>query len=260
MPKPLEALCFGRMRGLKIIARWGWIGALLGILYPAVAQNLLTNGDFDSGDTGFTKAGMTGGAVYTGTLAQLQYTVTNSPAVANTANPAYGPNAAHTTGAGAKVYVTKGANANGTATVVWSQTITGISAGRYTFSGYAASASSANAPTFKLTVAQGTATSGSFTTINSGNFTPPTNTSASNNWGFFAYGFNISGYTGSLVFTLTMTTTTTANTTTRANAIAWDDFVLTAPEPSTWAAVGFLSLVAGDLVLRRFRRARACRR
>ncbi len=242
------------MRGLMIMARWAWIGALLGILYPAVAQNLLVNGNFNSGDTGFTHTGLTGGASYTGTLAQLQYSVTNSPAVANTASPAYGPNAAHTTGVGAKVYVTKGGNANNTTTTVWSETITGITSGRYTFSGYAASASSANAPTYKLTVTQGTAISGTFTSVNTGNVTPPTNTSASNNWGLFELGFNTTGYTGSLVFTITMTTTTTANTSTRANAIAWDDFVLTAPEPSTWAAAGFLTLVAGELVWRRYRR------
>ncbi len=242
------------MRSLKIMVRWAWIGALLGILFPAVAQNLLTNGNFDSGDTGFTHVGMTGGVTYSGTLTALKYTVTNSPTLANTASPAYGPSANHTTGAGTKVYVTRGSNATATTTTVWAETISGITPGRYTFSGYAASASSANAPTIKLTVTQGTAISGTFTSVNTGTVTPPTNTAASNNWGLFEIGFNTTGYTGSLVFTITMTTTAASNTTTRANAIAWDDFVLTSPEPSTWAAVGILLLVAGEVAWRRLRR------
>ena len=234
------------MRGLKIMVRWAWFGALLGFFFPAVAQNLLTNGNFDSGDTGFSATGMTGGVTYSGTLTALKYTVTNSPTLANTASPAYGPSANHTTGVGTKVYVTRGSNATATTTTVWSETISGITSGRYTFSGYAASASSANAPTIKLTVTQGTAISGTFTAVNTGTVTPPTNTSVSNNWGLFEIGFNTTGYTGSLVFTITMTTTAASNTTTRANAIAWDDFLLTSPEPSTWAAVGFLSLVVGE--------------
>jgi hypothetical protein len=123
------------------------------------------------------------------------------------------------------MFITRGANGNNTVTALWVDTITSTAATRYTFSGYAAvptSLTPARTPAFKLVV-----TGPGFT--QTFNFASPTTS-----WGLFEVGFQYTGSSGTVTYTLSMINGSSGKN--QADAISWDDFTLTAPEPSTYAA------------------------
>ena len=210
---------------------WFGVPLLLGLSHPVVAQNLLTNGDFETGNTtGFTTALALDNS---GQIAA--YSSYDIRTTAATAGTGWGPSADHTTGLGTDLFITRGANGNNTVTALWVATISSTTSTRYTFSGYAAVPTSLTAnqtPKFKLVVTGGGGFNQTF------NFASPTTS-----WGLFEVVFLYTGNSGNVTYTLSMINGSSGNG--QADAISWDDFVLTAPEPSTYAAgVALVGIVA----------------
>jgi len=214
------------------IARIGWLlGIWVQLLFPAVAQNLLTNGDFETGTvSGFSTALTLDNSGQIGSYSSYDLRTT-----ASTAGTGWGPAADHTAGAGQYMFITRGANGNNTVTAVWSGSVSQTNGGRYTFSGWASvptSLTAAQTPKFRLTIAGGGGFSATY------NFSSPTTS-----WGAFWAGYNYTGTSGSVTYTLSVVNGSSGNN--QANAISWDDLLLTAPEPSTYAAGVALAGVVG---------------
>jgi hypothetical protein len=103
---------------------------VIGITVPASAQNLLVNGNFSAGNSGFTTAFQD----YSGSLLPAgSYSVVANPEFANIYAASFGD---HTTGSGLMLAVNN--NANSTA-VVWGETVSVNSGTAYQFSGWGAS-------------------------------------------------------------------------------------------------------------------------
>lgn len=106
------------------------LALIMGITVSASAQNLLVNGDFSVGNSGFTTAFQD----YSGSLLPAgSYSVVANPEFANIYAASFGD---HTTGSGLMLAVNN--NANSTA-VVWSETVNVNSGTSYQFSGWGAS-------------------------------------------------------------------------------------------------------------------------
>ncbi len=105
----------------------------------AASGNLITNGDFSAGATGFTTG-------YTNATLQLggNFQVHTSPATALGAYPSFQDFGDHTTGTGL-MFIANGALAADT--TVWSQTITVKANAKYRFSFFATSIDNAISPT-----------------------------------------------------------------------------------------------------------------
>ena len=201
----------------------------LGVCLPVAAQNLLTNGNFETGTvSGFTTALS---QVTPGALSNSSYDIRTTAAAAGTS---WGPSADHTTGSGQYMFITRGANGNNTVTAVWSATVSSTTATRYTFSGYAAIPTSTTAnqtPSIRLVVT-GTGFTQTF------NFAKP-----STAWGLFEAGFQYTGSSGTVTYTLSIVNGSSGLG--QPDAISWDDFLISAPEPSTYAAgVALAGIVA----------------
>ncbi len=213
------------------IARIGWLlGIWMQLHFPAVAQNLLTNGDFETGTVSGFSTTLT--LDNTGTMSYGTYRLATSAAAAGTG---WVPTADHTTGSGQYMYITRGTNGSNTVTPVWSATVSQTNGGRYTFSGWAAvptSLTAARTPTFRLTISGAGGFSATY------NFSSPTTA-----WGAFWVGYDYTGTSGNVTYTLSMVNGSSGNN--QANAISWDDFLLTAPEPSTYVAGVALAGVVG---------------
>ena len=207
---------------------WCWAFLPLGVCLPAAAQNLLTNGNFETGDgTGVTNSALTNGRDNSGVIGS--YLAWDVRADASTAGTGWtGPTSDHTPGTGQYQYITRGSSVKNRTTIVWQEAVGGASSGhRYTFTGYASipkTPGSNQSPTFKLTVSATGFTTQTFT------FATPSVAS----WTVFQYGFNYNG-TGSTI-TYALSLITGSSNTSGDNTISWDDFTLTAPEPSTYAA------------------------
>jgi hypothetical protein len=187
----------------------------------AGAQSLLTNGDFEAGTvSGFST---TLALDATGTMSYGTYDFRTTAATAGTG---WVPTADHTTGAGTKMYITRGANGNNTITPVWSVTLNSVVQNQtMSFSGYAARVSNltpaSRNPTFQLVSSDGTFT-------HTDTFASPGTA-----WTFFSTQFLYTGSSSALTFTLSIVNGSSGNG--RDDAIVWDDFVLF-PETSTMAA------------------------
>ncbi|MBT2557153.1 cadherin-like domain-containing protein [Hymenobacter sp. ISL-91] len=144
-----------------------WLLLLLVVLpgIPAGAQNLITNPDFQSGNTGFT-SGYTYVSNPNGNSGTGRYTIV---ARANTLNDNFGDFPDHTTGTTGLYLVANGANgAGGAAIRIWEQTVTGLTPNlNYQFSFWLLNASSANKARIQV-VANGVDIGTGFTNPNDG--------------------------------------------------------------------------------------------
>lgn len=221
---------------------------LLGFISPAAAQNLLTNGDFETGTVSGFSTALT--VDNTTTLSYSTYRFTTDASSGGTGWTS--PTSDHTPGAGTKMFLTRGANGNNTSTAVWSATATAVANNFYSFSGAAAFVTTLDTgtqkPTFKLVVTDVPA-SGTFT--QTFNFTAP-----GTSWGAFLANFTYTGNKSTLTYTISIVNGSSGNN--RQDALAWDDFYLTAPEPSTYAAGFALSGLVVWQWVRRRRRADTC--
>jgi hypothetical protein len=155
---------------------------------------------------------------------------------AATAGTGWVPTADHTTGAGTRMYITRGANGNNTLTPVWSVTLDSVVQNQtMSFSGYAARVSNQSPgsrnPTFQLVSSDGTFT-------HTDTFASPGTA-----WTFFSSNFLYTGGSSTLTFTLSIINGSSGNG--RDDAIAWDDFVLF-PETSTMAAGISVAVIVGS--------------
>ena len=216
--------------------RWCWALLPLGVFLPATAQNLLTNGNFETGDgTGFSNSALTAGRDTLGQIgSRLSWDVRTD---ASTAGPSWLPTSDHTPGSGAGaqyMYISRASGTKNATTDVWAETITSTTNTRYTFTGFASiptTPGSNQSPVFKLVVT-GTGFSQTF------NFSTP-----ATSWGAFQAGFQYTGSGTSVTYTLSIING--SSNTAGDNTISWDDFTLTAPEPSTYAAgVALVGIVA----------------
>lgn len=102
--------------------------ALLPVAGTAFAQNLLENGDFQSGNTGFSSQ-----YEYVHTLTEGSYCITPSPVYCDEAASDFGD---HTTGYGEMMVVEASLEPN---TIVWSETVPTRLGQTYSFSGWTTS-------------------------------------------------------------------------------------------------------------------------
>jgi hypothetical protein len=201
----------------------------------ARAGNLLINGDFSAGNTGFT-SGYT--LVPNGTFTRLgDYGVINNPATAFTNG--YASFGDHTTGTGLMMF---GDGTSGT-TPFWTETVTVSPDTSYTFTGWATAATTNNPAILRLT-ANGTPIGTDF----------PINATTPGLWQEFSDSLK-TGSTTSLTLTISDVNPTPL---VRGNDFAIDDlfFGTAVPEPSslTLAVVGTL----GIIISTRLRRTTRC--
>jgi|GEM_PF-2513467 len=127
--------------------------ALLGVL-PTHATNLLTNGDFESGNTGFTTD-----------LEFWPYTIATDPGMGDMGERKYVVNTDcssihsafasfydHTMGTGSGLYLTGNASTSSATNIVWSQTVTVTAYTDYLFSFWLANVYAANPASLQLQV------------------------------------------------------------------------------------------------------------
>jgi hypothetical protein len=212
---------------LKTMALRAWIGALLGFLFPAVAQNLLTNGDFETGTASGWTTALTQYAG-TGSMPALNYKVSTSAANALTGTS---PTSDHTPGSGQYMFSARGAAANSTTTIVAQQAVTVANGKFYTFVGFAAdSAVVGGNNKWSYTLAYSDVPAG-------GSFTnKATFTSMATSWTAFLVNFTYTGSKTSLTLYLEITTGSTGSG--QNNMVSFDDLDFKAPEPATWGAIG----------------------
>lgn len=114
----------------RVAVRTLWFASMLSAAGVLHAQNLLVNGDFEAGATGFSSDYVLSG----NNTSEGQYTVTNTP---STFNSAFFNGGDHTTGTG-KMMVVNGATSGSPA--VWRQTISIMGMVTYNFRGYISTA------------------------------------------------------------------------------------------------------------------------
>ncbi len=99
--------------------------ACLALATTALGQNLVVNGDFEAGNTGFTTEYTYLDPANTGTWTlgpEYMYTVSTNPNSYHSSWTSFGD---HTTGTG-KMMIVNGSSDGGDAEVVWAQTVTGL--------------------------------------------------------------------------------------------------------------------------------------
>lgn len=210
---------------IRLIKGFALVGAAVVAAMPAFAANLVTNGNFDAGNTGFTSdyAYSPGGNGTEG-----QYTVRSNPFPWNGAFASFGD---HTSGAG-QMLVVNGSPTAGA--VVWRSGIIGItSSTSYFFEAFVANVCCAgggiNPPNLTFSVS-----------LNGGALQPLNTLSVPadpvGNWIGLSNSFNSGGATTAQLFLIN------ANTIRQGNDFAVDDINLDTrsivnpvPEPSTWA-------------------------
>ncbi len=218
-------------RTMKIAA--GGLALLALSQGAAVAQNLITNGDFTSGNTGFTT-----GYNYSSSLSsggegagEGNYYVTTNPNNTQSGFSSFGD---HTTGSGNMMVINGSTVASKT---LWQDTVS-VTAGRnFTFSLWMASAVAGTPATLQVYINNALQTT---------TFTAP---SGAGTWQQFSLNWSSTG-TNSATIRLV-----DSNTTVGGNDFAIDDIRLV-PEPSTYAAGAFL-VGAGFFAWRRHRHAAA---
>lgn len=205
----------------------------------ALGQNLLTNGDFSSGNTGFTS----GYTYATGSSAlsaggegsgEGNYAITTSPNNVHSGLANYGD---HTTGSGKMMVINGSGNASN---IIWEENVTslavgGVTGSTYTFSGWISSAIATSAATLQVTI--NGANVGSVITA----------PAAAGVWQQFTVTWTRGAATSADI------RLTDTNTAANGNDFALDDLRLV-PEPSTYAAGIFLA-GAGFLAWRKSRQA-----
>ncbi|OYX79082.1 MAG: hypothetical protein B7Y82_02720 [Sphingomonadales bacterium 32-65-25] len=227
---------------MRILTSLAVAAAALGAL-PAAAANLVTNGDFEAGNTGFTSA-----YAYTpgGNSTEGQYTVRSNPFPWNSAFLSRGD---HTSGTGL-MYVGNGAPNLGD--IVWQSSTIAISANtNYFFEAFAMNVccsfvlpgNSDPNFTFRISLNGGAATDLATLTI-------PANQAGT--WFGLSTNFN-SGAATSVQLSLI-----NANTVRAGNDFAVDDISLSTrsivngvPEPASWAMLTLGFSAVGGLMRRR---------
>lgn len=217
-----------------------WILPVL-LASSASATNLLTNGDFESGNTGFS----TGYSLTSGCTGPGTYEIVTNP---NTTCGTFASYGDHTSGSGNMMLVDGNTNAvpyYGTNGTVWSETVTGLSTSTlYTFTGWVTSADAPN-PAVLALFANGTQVGS--------NFDAPS--SAGLPWVEWTQGFT----PGTPSITLSIQDVN-PNPLTAGDDFALDDLDLEAPSTGTpepasllLAGAGFAALIARRLTSRRSR-------
>ncbi len=209
--------------------------ALLGLCQvAAMAQNLIVNGDFSSGNTGFTS-----GYSYSSSLSsggdggggEGNYYVSTNP---NTTHSGFSSFGDHTTGSGNMMVVNGSTVASKS---LWQETVS-VTAGRnFTFSLWMASAVAGTPAVLQVYINN---------TLQTTTFTAP---SSAATWQQFSLNWTSTG-TNSATIRLV-----DSNTVAGGNDFAIDDIRLV-PEPGTYAAGAFL-VGAGFFAWRRSRQAAA---
>lgn len=196
------------------------------VAVPVNAQNLIVNGDFESGNTGFSSA-------YTfvvSNTAVKEYGIVTDPIAWNPFFSVSYPD--HTPG-GVNMLVANGDTGGG---VVWSQTVSVLPGGTYNFSGWASPAYFANKATLAFFV----------NGVSIGSL--PLSATSEGTWTLFSASWS-SGASTSAVLTITDLVLASDG-----NDFTLDDLSFTAvaaPEPGVLALMSIL-LPAGYLTRRRF--------
>ena len=221
-------------------------GALCLIGGQLRAANLLTNGSFESGDTGFSTDylnyfnGTTSPNTYT---AGGSYTVGTNPANNSVSSDAWANIGDHTTGTGNMLEV----DADTAGNRFWYESVTVVPNTTYTFSywGTGIDTQGNSSPAMVQLTLNGAAvgSQATFSTTSTGN--------TATTWVNFTDTWNSGANTTALVALSDL------NTAQNYNDFAVDDlsFAAPAPEPSTWVATSIAAALLGLMVRRRFRRA-----
>ena len=208
--------------------------ALLALSQAAVmGQNLIVNGDFSSGNTGFTSGYTYSSSLSSGgeSAGEGNYYVTTNPNNTHSGFSSFGD---HTTGSGNLMVVNGSTIANNS---VWQETVS-VTAGRnWTFSLWMASAVAGTPAVLQVYINN---------VLQSTTFTAP---SSAATWQQFSLNWSSTG-TNSATIRLV-----DSNTAAGGNDFAIDDIRLV-PEPGTYAAGMFL-VGAGFFAWRRQRNAKA---
>lgn len=118
----------------SLVSHTAGIVALLGLFATSASANLIINGDFEAGNTGFTSEYANSPSLF----GEERYAITTNPNINHGGGASYGDN---TTGSGLML----AANGSGVqGTVIWSQTVAVASYDIYDFAAYVSSWSSVN--------------------------------------------------------------------------------------------------------------------
>ena len=184
----------------------------------SVQANLLVNGDFESGNTGFTSDYI----FESPALGENRYFIASENPWAGT----FGSLADHTSGSGSYMVVNAAAN---TFYNFWIQNVDVVEGVEYTFSGYIANITFAPLPTIQLLINGDTFSGNSTYTLEN----------ASVAWNQFSFTWT-SGFTGTIPLSLHETTGVAGG-----NDFAIDDLQMV-PEPAT---IGLVALFGGGVIL-----------
>ena len=190
-----------------------WIGAVAALGWSSVAgANLIVNGDFESGNIGFTTAYQ----LPVGCCAEGSYAITTDPQLMHGGAEPYGD---HSTGSGLMMVANGSTIAN---TLLWSQTVSVVPNTDYVFSAYVSSWWLGSPAELDLRME----TMGSVVST----FTAPTQTALWQKWSVILN----SGASGSFNINIV-----NRNIAAFANDFAIDDISFSAiPEPSTALLLG----------------------
>jgi len=210
---------------IKNILLAGAVAVIAGAA-PASAVNLIDNGNFEAGNTGFTSGYGYVAPAATALNPEALYTIDTNPNNSHSSFVSYGDN---TTGSGLFMIV----NGSGTVdTPVWTSQTISLGAGTYTFGAFLSSAYFLSPAQVEFTV-----TPDSGDVISLGTFAAPVSTGL---WSGVGSNFTLAVATNVVVRIVNQ------NTALSGNDFGIDDISLSAvgstvPEPATWAmlVVGF---------------------